>query len=61
MRYIRMKEGLTEVSVIGAGCMRIADMDLKEADAFVRGALDLGINFFDEADIYGRGRSQRCI
>lgn len=61
MRYIRMKEGLTEVSVIGAGCMRIADMDLKEADAFVRGALDLGINFFDEADIYGIGRSEEVL
>ncbi len=37
------------------GCMRIADKLLSENEWLVRLALDIGINTFDHADIYGGG------
>ena len=42
-------------SAVALGCMRINKLSHKELDAYVRTALDLGINFFDHADIYGGG------
>ena len=53
--------GSQQVSVIGAGCMRIAGLCETETDAFVSTALDNGINFFDEADIYGGGKSEEVL
>jgi predicted oxidoreductase len=35
--------------------MRINGISKSEAERFVKGALDLGANFFDHADIYGGG------
>jgi predicted oxidoreductase len=35
--------------------MRINDLNKKDAERFVQTALDNGANFFDHADIYGRG------
>lgn len=37
------------------GCMRINNMDKKELNRLIHRALDLGINVFDHADIYGGG------
>ena len=48
-------------SVIGVGCMRIAGMTASELDSLVKSALDHGINFFDHADIYGGGKSERVF
>ena len=44
--------GKINVPQIGLGCMRIDALDAKTLDALVKGALELGINFFDHADIY---------
>ncbi|HGI4249104.1 TPA: aldo/keto reductase family oxidoreductase [Streptococcus agalactiae] len=43
---------------IALGCMRMSDLEGKQAEEVVRTALDLGINFFDHADIYGGGLSE---
>ena len=51
------KSGLL-VPTVAVGCMRIADMNEKEASAFVETALSQGANFFDHADIYGGGKSE---
>lgn len=40
---------------IALGCMRMSDLKGKQAEEVVGTALDLGINFFDHADIYGEG------
>ncbi len=61
MKYLEFGETKQKASVIGVGCMRIAGMNEAEADAFVRGALEVGINFFDHADIYGGGQSERVF
>jgi predicted oxidoreductase len=55
MKNIRLAAtGLMPSNII-MGCMRIHSLSLPEIDALVKTALDLGINFFDHADIYGNG------
>ncbi len=48
------KSGIS-VPTIAVGCMRISEMNETEAECFVNTALENGGNFFDHADIYGRG------
>ncbi len=43
-------------SEISLGCMRMADLSLKEAAALINTALDAGIDFFDHADMVGESR-----
>ncbi len=53
MQYFKL--GNNEVSRIIQGCMRIGNKTDKEMDELVNAAYEGGINFFDHADIYGRG------
>ena len=48
------KSGLL-VPPVAVGCMRLLDISEKEAESFLDQALELGLNFFDHADIYGQG------
>lgn len=45
-------------SAIALGCMRIASMDVKDAERLIMTAVDNGIELFDHADIYGGGKSE---
>ncbi|MCL2572948.1 MAG: aldo/keto reductase [Defluviitaleaceae bacterium] len=48
--------------VIAFGCMRMRDMDAKDAARAVQTAMDNGINFFDHADVYGaHGRAEEVF
>ncbi|VTS14618.1 aldo/keto reductase [Streptococcus pseudoporcinus] len=47
-----------EASRIALGCMRMAALDLSQAEETIRTALDEGISFIDHADIYGNGESE---
>ena len=51
--------GLT-VSEIGLGCMSLAKAG-GAAEAIVHRALDLGVNFFDTADLYERGANEERL
>ncbi|MDR3304248.1 MAG: aldo/keto reductase [Treponema sp.] len=55
MRTINLGLSGLQVPAIAVGCMRINSLSKEEAERFVKGALDLGANFFDHADIYGGG------
>lgn len=46
-------------SAVSLGCMRMSDLDEKRVDAIMNTALECGVNFFDHADIYGVGNSER--
>lgn len=46
-------------SRVSLGCMRMAGLDVAAAKEVLSTSLDLGINFFDHADIYGKGESER--
>ena len=54
------KSGL-EVPVVAVGCMRMAGKTVEEARELIHSALEEGANFFDHADIYGRGRSEEIF
>ncbi len=47
-----------EVPAVLVGCMRLAGLSAQEMNSFVHGALELGANWFDHADIYAGGRSE---
>ncbi len=61
MQYLTFGSAGRQASVIGAGMMRIAGMDFAQADTFVRTAIENGVTFFDHADIYGGGQSERIF
>jgi len=64
---IRIPLGQTGLAVsrIGLGCMGMSsaygDSDPKSCLETLAGALDLGVNFFDTADIYGWGENERLL
>ena len=53
--------GEARASAVALGCMRMASLDEKSVDAIMDTAKALGINFFDHADIYERGGSERLF
>ena len=61
MRYITIGQDDKELSEIVLGMMRIEDKSVKEVEELVETALSVGINAFDLADIYGRGRCEELL
>ena len=61
MRYITFGQDDKELSEIVLGMMRIEDKSVKEVEELVETALSVGINAFDLADIYGRGRCEELL
>ena len=62
MKTITLNNTNLSIPEIGMGCMRI--VELENADAvkgWVDTALEYGINFFDHADIYGKGRCEELF
>ena len=56
------KIGSLEVSVIGLGTNNFGSrLDEKATAEVVDGAIDLGVNFFDTADVYGATQSETFI
>jgi aryl-alcohol dehydrogenase-like predicted oxidoreductase len=54
-----------EVSVVGLGCWQLGadwgEVDENDALAVLHAAADNGVTFFDTADVYGDGRSERLV
>jgi aryl-alcohol dehydrogenase-like predicted oxidoreductase len=65
MEYRELGRTGWKVSGISFGCWAIGgawgNVDDKESLAALHTALDLGVNFFDTADVYGDGRSERLL
>lgn len=61
MRYITLGQDDKELSEIVLGMMRIEDKSVKEVEELVETTLSVGINAFDLADIYGRGRCEELL
>ena len=67
MKYVMM--GTQQVSAIGLGTWQFGEagwgwgteLDHDEAIRIVHRALELGINFFDTAEVYGNGRSEEIL
>lgn len=61
MKKIRIGESDVFASQIALGCMRMDKLSVDEAAEVIKAALDSGINFFDHADIYGQGKSEKIF
>ena len=66
MEYTTLGSTGMEVSKIALGCMAFGDwgegtLDEDESREIIERAIDLGINFFDTANIYSDGGSERIL
>lgn len=75
MEYVRLGKTGLQVSRICLGCMTYGEpatgglkggrhawaLNEKESQPFLRQALDLGINFFDTANVYSSGASEEVL
>ncbi|MFD2630190.1 aldo/keto reductase [Oceanobacillus kapialis] len=61
MKKLTLGTSELEASNISLGCMRLAGHTEEKAAEILHHALDLGINFFDHADIYGGGASEEIF
>ena len=60
MKYIEIG-GQISASAVSLGCMRMSGLEEKRVDEILDCAVENGINFFDHADIYGGGDSERLF
>ena len=63
MLYRRMNNVVSDLSILGFGCMRLpvtkgGDIDEKEATEMLRYAIDHGVNYVDTAYPYHKGESE---
>ncbi len=67
MKYNNLGESKIKVSEIGFGAWTIAldwwgkKIEEDEAKRMLKKAYDVGINFFETGDMYGRGKSERLV
>lgn len=65
MKYRPLGQTGIRVSEIGLGCWQFGGdfgpVHSEEADATMEGAIQVGINFFDTANVYGSGQSESWI
>ncbi|MBS6561249.1 MAG: aldo/keto reductase [Clostridiales bacterium] len=61
MRTIELGKSNMQVPVIASGCMRMNGLHEKQAASFIEKALSLGVNFFEHADIYGKGECEKIF
>ncbi len=62
MEYRKLGSSGLKVSVVGIGCNNFGmRMDVAATRVVVDAAVDHGINFFDTADVYGRGQSEQFL
>lgn len=69
MEYVKLGNSGLEVSKICLGCMSFGDtnwmhdwiLDEEESRKIIKRAIDLGINFFDTANVYSMGVSEEIL
>ncbi|MBS4212104.1 MULTISPECIES: aldo/keto reductase [Neobacillus] len=61
MEYINIANTDLKTSNMIMGNMRLTSLSVPEAEKLIRTALEEGINFFDHADIYGRGKCEEIF
>ncbi|WP_423189931.1 aldo/keto reductase [Alkalibacterium sp. f15] len=59
MKKIKLGQSDLNVSEIALGCMRMDKLSLEDAAKVIQTSYNEGINFYDHADIYGKGESEK--
>ena len=59
MEYLNVANGPQNVSRIILGCMRMPALDVQAAAKMIAKSVEMGVNFFDHATIYGRGEAEK--
>jgi aryl-alcohol dehydrogenase-like predicted oxidoreductase len=60
MEYVRLGKSDLQISRIAFGCMSLAGDDA-ENEKILHRAVDLGINFFDTANLYAKGMNEMSV
>lgn len=58
MKYLTLGNSSLTVPALALGCMRLTGLSKTEAEQFIRTSMELDVNFFDHADIYGGGECE---
>ncbi len=65
MQFRKLGHSPLKVSALGLGCMGMSEFygpqQEEESVATIHRALDLGVNFLDTADAYGRGENEELV
>lgn len=68
MQYTKLLNTGLEISKLCVGCMNLGQkeeypwhLDKQEGIAYLKHAMNLGINFFDTADVYSHGESEEIL
>lgn len=68
MKYRKIGDTDLELSLFGLGCWAFGggdywgqNHDQKQVDTIVHRAVDLGVNYFDSAEVYNEGRSETSL
>ena len=59
MNKIQLGTSDLSVSEVALGCMRMDKLNSKAAAGVINAAFESGVNFYDHADIYGGGESEK--
>jgi aryl-alcohol dehydrogenase-like predicted oxidoreductase len=60
MHYNQLGQSDLQVSAIGFGCMSLGSEE-RAASGLIHKALELGVNYFDTADLYDKGLNERML
>ena len=61
MEYKQLGKSELQMSTIGLGCMSLSASKEQEAKAIIDQAIELGINYFDTADLYDKGKNEEML
>lgn len=61
MKKVNWGSTAKKVPAIAVGCMRMTDVEVRQAAELIDKAMELGVNFFDHADIYGGGACESAF
>jgi len=61
MKYRKLGKTELMISEIGFGCMSLPSHDESKGISLIRRAIDIGINYFDTADLYDRGANESVL
>ncbi len=62
MKQITLGNTDIQVPAVAIGCMRLTELSTaREVEEYIDFCLEQGANFFDHADIYGKGACERMF